>query len=164
MLVVVEITSRPGTITEEVVATDAEAVETEEGYGTRLGGPIVEMTGMAVVALDQEAGVIVMEDDGVVAAVTMEHPCPLIIGGKKTVPVTDIMEVVGVMVDVVVEEAMIDGEEEDPTLLRIGRSLYQEMIDSRMSCLDLAMGLLGLTLTDTRTSLWKLLVRMFQRE
>merc|ERR1719308_451739 len=59
---------------------------------------------------------------------------------------------------------MIDGEEEDPTLLRIGRSLYQEMIDSRMSCLDLAMGLLGLTLTDTRTSLWKLLVRMFQRE
>ena len=82
-----------------------------------------------------------MEEDGVVVAVTRELLCQPIIGGRKMVPMTGTMEVVGDMEDEVVEEMIGGGEEEeDPIQLRTGLSLYQGMIDLRKSCLDLAMG------------------------
>jgi len=153
VLVVVEITSHRGTIIEEeVVVTVAVVVETEEEYGTRPEEPIVGMIDKEV-DLDQEAGVVIgMEEDGAVVAVTRELLCQPIIGGRKMVPMTGTMEVVGDMEDEVVEEMIGGGEEEeDPIQLRTGLSLYQGMIDLRKSCLDLAMGPLESISTDTRT-------------
>lgn len=153
------ITSLQGRIT-EVVVEDTDEEEEEEGtgeeYGTRLEVPTVEMIDREEELQDQVAGeVIVMEEDGevVVVAVTKVPLCPLIIGGRKMVPVTDTMVEVEVMEDVVEEEEMIEEEAAELPLLRTGLSPRQGMKGWRRSCLVPAMVLLESISTGTRTFL-----------
>lgn len=153
------ITSLLGRITEEVVEDTDEVEEGTGGeYGTRLEVPTVEMIDKEEEEVqDQVAGVeIVMEEDGevvVVVAVTKVPLYPLIIGGRKMVPVTDTMVEVEVMEDVVEEEEMIEEEEAEVPLLRTGPSPRQGMKGWRRSCLVPAMVLLESISTGTRTFL-----------
>jgi hypothetical protein len=156
---VVRITSLQGRIT-EVVVEDTDEEEEEEGtegeYGTRLEVPTVEMIDREEELQDQVAGeVIVMEEDGevVVVAVTKVPLYPLIIGGRKMVPVTDTMVEVEVMEDVVEEEEMIEEEAAELPLLRTGPSPRQGMKGWKRSCLVPAMVLLESISTGTRTFL-----------
>lgn len=161
----VVIPSPQDTTTEEAeeVTEDEEVVEEEETegeYGTRQEEPIAEMTGMEVTEEVVVDGVeTVTVEDGevevVVEDVTMVLLCPLITGGRKMVPVTDTMEEVEDMVDVVVEEEeeMTGEEVVDPLLRRTGLSLHPGTKGWRKNCSDQATGLLASILTGTRISL-----------
>jgi len=150
---------------EEVSPEDAVVVEEEETegeYGTRLEEPTVEMRGMEVteeVVVVDGVEIVTVEDGEVVAEdVTMELLYPLIIGGRKMVPVTDTMEEEEVvdMVDVVEEEEEeMTGVEvvELPPPRRTGPSLHPGTKGLRKSCSELATDLLESILTGTKTFL-----------
>lgn len=149
---------------EEEVSPEDEVVveeeETEGEYGTRLEEPTAEMRGMEVIeeAVVVDGVEIVTVEDGevVVEGVTMELLYPPIIGGRKMVLVTDTMEEVEDMVDVVVEEeeAMTGVEVvEHPPLRRTGPSLHPGTKGLRKNCSVPATGLLESILTGTKTFL-----------